>query len=86
MSSHLFDNHVDGVTYCSRCGIWDGAAPAECQKLTRRDHLVLEIERAGKSWWPTVRSKANHARMSRAELQLWEAIRDLKAHDGEDVR
>ena len=59
---------------------------AECQKRTRRDHLVRAIAQAGKSWWPTARSKASHARMSRAELQLWKAIRDLKAHDGEDVR
>ena len=86
MSSHLFDSHVDGVTYCSRCGIWEGAAPNECRQLTRREHLVHAIARAGKSWWPTVRSKGNHGRMSRDELRLWRAIRDLKVHDGEDPR
>ena len=27
MSDHRFDNVVDGLNYCSRCGYWDGAAP-----------------------------------------------------------
>lgn len=23
--AHVLDDHVDGLTYCSRCGLWDGA-------------------------------------------------------------
>jgi len=68
VSSHLFDSHGRRRHYCSRCGIWEGAAPTECRQLTMREHLGTRFARAGKSWWPTVRSKVNHARMSRDEL------------------
>lgn len=51
-----------------------------------RGVLVARIADAGKRWWSTARAKANHARMSCAELDLWNAIRDLKDHDEEDTR
>ncbi len=30
MSEHAFDDEIDGLVYCSRCGWWKGAAPTEC--------------------------------------------------------
>jgi predicted HAD superfamily Cof-like phosphohydrolase len=27
---HVFDSEDDGLTYCSRCGVWDGAARVYC--------------------------------------------------------
>lgn len=80
---HRFDDEVDGLTYCSVCGIWEGAAPATCEKP--RDVLVAAIIETGKRWWPSVRARANHARMPTVELKLWQAIRALKKHDGEDA-
>lgn len=86
VSAHQFDNHVDGVTYCAACGIWEGAATRECLPTAeRRSGLVDAVVRASKSWWPSVRARANHARMPAKELDLWKAIRALKAHDGEGV-
>jgi NTP pyrophosphatase (non-canonical NTP hydrolase) len=26
VAEHVFDDHIDGLTYCSRCGYWDGVA------------------------------------------------------------
>lgn len=54
MNTHRFDNHVDGVTYCSQCGIWEGAASATCSKPSPRDLLVAEIVKAGKAWHPMI--------------------------------
>jgi len=51
-----------------------------------RDELVSKVAEAAKRWWPTVRTKANHARMGRVELALFNAVRVLKEHDGEDTR
>lgn len=45
---HLFDDDVDGVTYCSRCGIWVGAALPECSgRLVKaeEDRRVHELRR-----------------------------------------
>ena len=33
---HRFDNVVDGITYCSRCGWWEGAATPTCEGRARR--------------------------------------------------
>lgn len=55
------------------------------RELSRED-TIDAIVSAGKRWWPTARTKANHARMSQAELDLWNAIGRLKEIDGEDIR
>ena len=88
MIDHAFDDVIDGLTYCSRCGVWDGAAPfGPCRPrtTTEREQLITAIIGAGKAWWTSARAKANHARMSTMELNLWKAIRALKKHDRENV-
>jgi len=89
VSDHLFNDVVDGLTYCSRCGVWDGAAPfrpCHPRATTQRDQLVAAVIATGKRWWPSVSARAKHARMPTTELRLWQAIRELMKHDGEDVR
>ena len=64
----------------------EGGGSCQCPPLARSRQALLEaIAEAGKRWWPSVRAKANHARMPRAELILWQAIRELMQHDGQDV-
>jgi hypothetical protein len=59
---------------------------AVSQQSSERDRLVTAVIATGKRWWPSVRAKANHARMPTVELKLWQAIRELMKLDGEDVR
>jgi hypothetical protein len=53
---------------------------------SERERLVTAVIAAGKRWWPSVRTKARHARMRTVELKLWQALRELMRHDEEDVR
>ena len=70
-----------------RAELGTSAAPAvDLRTKLAREELVEAIAEAGKRWWTAARTKANHARMSRAEIDLWNAIGALKDHDGEDVR
>lgn len=56
---------------------------ARLSAATDREQLVTKVIAAGKRWWPSVRAKANHARMERKELDLWQAIRAVMEFDGE---
>lgn len=49
-AQHEFDDHVDGLTYCSRCGWWQGAVEGRpCQPRDRavvaqdREHMIDEL-------------------------------------------
>lgn len=81
---HAYDNVVEGLTYCRSCGIWEGAAgdqPCHPRQLIERDRLVAAVIATGKRWWPSVRAKAAHARMSTIELKHWQAIRAVMKRD-----
>ncbi len=59
----------------------DGGDNCQCSPPPpTRERLLEAIATAGKRWWPSVRARANHARMSQKELDLWQAIRALLKH------
>lgn len=60
----------------------DDDCPVEAAQVSR-EQLVAAVVTAGKRWWPSVRSKANHARMTTTELRLWQALRALMKRDGD---
>lgn len=47
MSEHRFDNEVDGLIYCSRCGWWQGAAPIACDSTGTSSR-----DRSAQAAWP----------------------------------